>query len=132
MQVKDNFYEIKLYKKQYAALNTMANEVLFGGAAGGGKSFLIRYAAIIYSLMVPGLQTYIFRRKFNDLKKNHLYGPDGFVVMMKPFMDAGMATLNYTDLRIDFKNGSQIHLCHCQHDNDVYNYLGAQIHFFSN
>ena len=93
------------------------------------NSFLIRYASILYSLAIPGLQTYLFRRNVKDLKKNHLAGHESFLVVLHPFVKKEKCKINQTDLRIDFDNGSQIHLCHCQHDKDVEKYRGAEIHF---
>lgn len=120
---------IKFNKKQQIAFTTEAHEILYGGARAGGKSFLIRYASILYSLAIPGLQTYLFRRNVKDLKKNHLAGHESFLVVLHPFVKKEKCKINQTDLRIDFDNGSQIHLCHCQHDKDVEKYRGAEIHF---
>ena len=93
------------------------------------NSFLIRYASVFYSIAVPGLQTYLFRRNVKDLKKNHLSGHESFFAILDPFVKKEKCKINQTDLRIDFDNGSQIHLCHCQHDKDVEKYRGAEIHF---
>ena len=120
---------IKFNKKQQIAFTTEAHEILYGGSRAGGKSFLIRYASILYSLAVPGLQTYLFRRNVKDLKKNHLAGHESFLAILHPFVKKGLCKINQTDLRIDFDNKSQIHLCHCQHDKDVEKYRGAEIHF---
>ena len=59
--------EIKLYPPQRRALMTRATEVLYGGALGGGKSHLARAASIVYSIEVPGLITYLFRRTFKEV-----------------------------------------------------------------
>lgn len=93
------------------------------------NSFLIRYASILYSIGISGLQTYLFRRNVKDLKKNHLSGHESFQSILNPLVKKERCKINQTDLRIDFDNGSQIHLCHCQHDKDVEKYRGAEIHF---
>ncbi|MGB8840017.1 MAG: hypothetical protein WCC64_03000, partial [Aliidongia sp.] len=70
--------ELRLHAKQGVALETVATDVLSGGAVGGGKSHLMRAAAIMWCGMIPGLQVYLFRRLRDDLVKNHIEGPSGF------------------------------------------------------
>lgn len=118
--------EINLFEQQAKALRCPATEILYGGAAGGGKSHLIRAAMIIWALSVPGLQLYLFRRLFPDLVRNHLEGPSNFHVMLGPLVRAGLAKIVKAEIR--FKNGSRIHLRHLQHEKDVYSYQGAEIH----
>jgi len=67
--------EINLEPKQSLAFHTEATEVLYGGAKGGGKSFLMRVSGIRWCMEVPGIQVYLFRRTFSDLRRNHLEGP---------------------------------------------------------
>lgn len=117
---------LNLHPKQAEALNTEAREVLYGGAVGGGKSHLMRVAAIIWCSMIPGLQVYIFRRLYDDLIKNHIEGPKGFRAMLAPWVDAGFCEIIEGEIR--FWNGSKIYLCHCQHDKDRFKYQGAEIH----
>ena len=45
-------FDFNLSEKQFQALITEATEVFFGGSKGSGKSHLIRYATIIYSLAI--------------------------------------------------------------------------------
>src|SRR4051812_12894447 len=71
-----------LHLKQWAAFLSRATEILYGGAAGGGKSFLMRVAAIVWCSTIPGLQVYLFRRIREDLVKNHLEGPAGFRMLL--------------------------------------------------
>ena len=68
---------LHLHPKQWGAFLSSATEILYGGAAGGGKSFLMRVAAIVWCAAIPGLQVYLFRRIREDLIKNHVEGPKG-------------------------------------------------------
>ncbi len=125
-----------LHPKQRTAFESGATEILYGGAAGGGKSHLFRRAAIEWCEWVPGLQVYIFRREFGDLFKNHMEGPSAFPVMIADKVQRGEARIVWSKNQIRFRNGpngteeggSVIHLCHCQHEKDAYGYQGAEIH----
>lgn len=108
------------------AFETVATEILYGGAAGGGKSHLMRIAAIVWCAAIPGLQVYLFRRVREDLLKNHMEGPKGFRAVLAAWVAAGWCTIIEDEVR--FWNGSKIYLCHCQHEKDIYKYQGAEIH----
>ncbi|BDU72374.1 terminase large subunit domain-containing protein [Mesoterricola silvestris] len=118
----------ELHDQQDEAFYSLATEILYGGAAGGGKSHLMRVAAILWCLMIPGLQVYLFRRTFPDLWKNHMEGPSSFQALLAPLVKLKRVTINLNDGFIAFPNGSKIFLCHCQHEKNVYNYQGAEIH----
>ena len=120
--------DVHLHPKQGLTLTSAANEVLYGGAAGGGKSHLMRVAAILLCLNVPHLQIYLFRRHFSDLYKNHMEGPSGFPVLLYVLIKAKLVRVNYGDNVIRFWNGATIHLCHLQHEKDLLKYQGAEIH----
>lgn len=118
--------DINLHPRQGEILKSMATEILFGGAAGGGKSFLMRAVAIIWCAAVPGLQVYLFRRVLDDLIKNHIEGSRGFRAMLAPWVLRGWVQI--IDSEIRFWNGSKIYLCHCQHEKDRFKYQGSEIH----
>lgn len=120
--------KLALQPKQTRAFLARSTETLYGGAAGGGKSHLMRVAAIAWCLDIPGLQVYLFRRTHPDLWKNHMEGPTAFPALLAEFIQAGHAKINFSDGKIVFSNGSVILLCHCQYEKDVYNYQGAEIH----
>jgi hypothetical protein len=121
--------EFKLYPMQRQALITDATEVLYGGALGGGKSYLARVASIVYSLEIPGLITYLFRRTFKEVLANHVYTPGGYLEMLKDLIDSGDCVFSKSDFSFTFYNGSRIQLAHSQHESDIYSHQGAQIGF---
>lgn len=115
-----------LHDKQMAAFTSPATEILYGGAAGGGKSHLMRIGAILWSAAIPGLQVYLFRRLHDDLIKNHMEGANGFRALLTGWVACGFCTIVEDQIR--FWNGSKIYLCHCQHEKDRFKYQGAEIH----
>lgn len=119
--------DFNLHPRQSTCILSTATEILYGGAAAGGKSHCMRTIAIAYALYVPYTQVYLFRRKTEDLKKNHLYGKSGFLNTLSELRNEGLVSINESTGKISFYNGSIIHLCHCQHEKDVYNYQGAEI-----
>lgn len=120
--------DLGLQPKQMQAFNSEANEILYGGAAGGGKSHFLRILSIWACTNIPGIQVYLFRRKSPDLIKNHMEGPTGYLQLLADAIRSGGAKINLSDSTIAFPNGSKIYLCHCQHEKDKYNYQGAEIH----
>lgn len=114
-----------LHPKQWIAFTSEATEILYGGAAGSAKSHLIRIAAIMWALAIPGLQIYIFRRTYDDLIKNHMEGPTGFYSLLSQWLGK---YVEIVDKEIRFNNGSKIYLCHCQHEKNRFDYQGAEIH----
>jgi hypothetical protein len=120
--------EFKLYKKQQRALMSLAQEILYGGAAGSGKSYMMRVLAIVLCMEIPHIKIFLFRRMYKELYINHVFSPDGFLVMLKPFLDKKEVVFNKSDGVFNFYNGAQIYLCHAQHEVDINGYLGAEIH----
>jgi len=120
---------LELHERQSFVFESPATEILFGGAAGGGKSFLLRAALIAWAVAIPGLQAYLFRRTYPELVSSHLDGPGSFYELLAPWLESGHARINRSDLDILFPaSGSAIHLRHCQFEADVYRYQGAEIH----
>nr|UYL17129.1 MAG: terminase large subunit [Caudoviricetes sp.] len=127
MQATAPEVNLSLQPKQGFAFMSKATEILYGGAAGGGKSHLMRALAIIYAMECPGVQIYIFRRNYGDLYLNHMEGGSSFPVMLNPLVEAGQCRI-LSDNKIRFTNGSTIHLCHLQHKKNLMKYQGAEIH----
>jgi hypothetical protein len=117
---------VDLHETQGIALESDATEILYGGAAGSGTSFLLRTCAIAWCAEIPGLQVYLFRRTRDDLVKNHVEGPTGFRALLAPWIAAGGCEIVADEIR--FCNGAQIFLCHCKEERNVSKYQGAEIH----
>jgi hypothetical protein len=84
----DNVIRFRLHPRQLEVLQSPANEQLYGGGAGSGKSALARFAAIIFSLQIPGLQSYLFRRTYPELIATHFEGPSSFYALLAPLASA--------------------------------------------
>lgn len=115
----------RLHPKQLIAFLSKATEILFGGAAGPGKSHLVRVLAIALCVAVPNLQVYLFRRIREDLIKSHMEGPTGFRSLLAPWIGK---FVEIVEDEIRFWNGARIYLCHCKDEKDRLKYLSAEIH----
>jgi hypothetical protein len=118
--------KLHLQPKQWAAFLSSATELLYGGAAFGGKSHLMRVAAIVWCAGIAGLQVYLFRRIREDLIKNHMEGRSSFGMLLAPWIVSGKCRIVEDEIR--FWNGSKIFLCHCKDEKDKYKYLGSEMH----
>jgi hypothetical protein len=98
-----------------------ANEILFGGAAGPGKSHALRFEALMACLRVPGLRAYLFRRTMPELERNHI------LPALAQF-PRGLGTFRASRQRFEFINGSQLAFCGCPREADVFRYQGAELH----
>lgn len=119
---------LSLHRRQTQAFLSPATEILYGGAAGGGKSHLMRAVAILLCTEISGLQVYLFRRLSDDLYKNHMEGAGGFLAVLAPWFEAKRVKYNGSKNYLEFWNGSKIWLSHCQHEKDMMKYQGPEIH----
>ena len=109
------------HPKQALLHECPANEILYGGAAGPGKSHALRMDALMWCQRIPNLQVYLFRRTFPELEKNH-------IIPSKMQFPKELGHYSKQDKRWEFTNGSMLHFCHAQYEDDVMPYLGAEIH----
>jgi phage terminase large subunit len=118
--------DFKLHDKQAIAFTSSATEILYGGAAGGGKSYLMRVSAIAWCLQIPGIQIYLFRRTFDELYKSHVQGPSGFIALLNPLVRSGHVKVLAEEIR--FTNGSRIFLKGVALEEDVAKFLSNEFH----
>lgn len=86
----------------------------------------MRIASVLWAIEIPGLQVYLFRRIREDLHKNHMEGPKGYMQLLAGLVNAKRVKIVEDEIR--FWNGSKIYLCHCKDEKDRFKYDGAEMH----
>ena len=119
--------ELTLNHKQGLVLTTPAQEILYGGAVGGGKSHLLRVLAVTFAVSVPGIQVFLARRMYKELILNHMNASNSLPAMLKPMIANRLVSYNKQDGQYNFVNGSNIVLCHSQAEMDIDKYQGSEI-----
>ncbi len=111
--------DIEITQKQRDFIRADANEVLFGGAAGGGKSYGQLIDAFLYALKYAGSKQLILRRTYGELERS----------LIRVSMDLYPREIyTYNDAKHTgrFKNGSIIDFGYCDAEKDVYQYQSAE------
>ena len=111
--------KLSVTKKQKAFIDAAADEVLFGGAAGGGKSYGQIVDALLFALTYPGSKQLILRRTFSELEKS-------LIRVSLALYPKEVYTHNASSHTGKFKNGSLIDFGYCASENDVYQYQSAE------
>ena len=111
--------DLKVTKKQKQFIDAKENEVLFGGAAGGGKSYGQIVDALLFALKYPGSKQLILRRSFSELDKS-------LIRTSLALYPRGIYSFNSSSHTGRFKNGSCIDFGYCATENDVYHYQSAE------
>ena len=106
-------------KKQKAFIDAAESEVLFGGAAGGGKSYGQMVDALLFALKHPGSKQLVLRRTFAELEKS-------LIRTSLTIFPREVYSFNSSSHTGRFKNGSLIDFGYCAAENDVYQYQSAE------
>lgn len=100
-----------------------ADEVLYGGAAGGGKSYAICWDACLRCLRYPGTHAYLFRRTYPELEMT-------LVRTMQAIVPSALGRYTASTHEMRFANGSVAHFCHLSNEGEgLLKYQGAEIHW---
>ena len=105
-------------EKQRLFMRAREKYVIFGGARGGGKSWAVRWKAVLLCAKYPGIRVLIMRKSYPELLENHI----------KPLQIqlAGVARYNSLTHEIRFPNGSSIKFMFCAKDSDLMKIQGHE------
>jgi predicted phage terminase large subunit-like protein len=117
---------IPVYPTERQTLFLLLNhipEILYGGAAGGAKSYGLLMAALQY-VDLPNYDALLLRRTFQDLNK-----PKALIDISKQWLMPTDAKWNERDHRWTFPSGSTLSFGYLEYENDIYQYQGASYNF---
>lgn len=104
--------------KQWRLLQCKKRHVAYGGARGGGKSWIADIKAILLARRYAGIKICIVRRTLVDVRNNH-------IIPMRSLL-LGLAKFNQAERTFYFPNGSTIHFEYYDNDNDETHFQGVE------
>lgn len=109
--------------KQMEFMRRREKYIAYGGARGGGKSWVARTKAVGMCLRYAGLRVLMVRKTFAQLREN-------IVLPMQeqfaPLYRAGAMRYNGQNNEVRFYNGSRIVFGYCDSDRDLLQYQGVE------
>ena len=110
---------LSVTERQAAFIEASESEVLFGGAAGGGKSFGQLVDALLFALRYPGSKQLILRRTYAELEKS-------LIRVSLGLYPRSVYTYNASAHVGRFSNGSLIDFGYSAVESDVFQYQSAE------
>lgn len=110
---------LKLTKKQKKFIDADCDEVLYGGAAGGGKSYGQIVDAFLCAVKYPGIKQLILRTSFPELERS-------LIMTALSLIPKALYKYNSTKHKMVFKTGSIIEFGYLSSDSAVTMYQSAE------
>lgn len=110
---------LQITPQQYRFINAKEDEILFGGAAGGGKSFGQLVDALRYALRYKGSRQLILRRTLPELETSLIRT----ALSLYPSSLFRYVSSRHTGY---FPNGSVLDFGYCDHERDVIRYQSSE------
>ena len=110
---------IEVTQKQQQFLSATQDEVLFGGAAGGGKSYAQMIDALLYGSRYPRSKQLLLRRTYPELERS-------LIRESQTLYPRGLASYNGGNHIWTLRNGSIIEFGHLGSEADVGIYQSAE------
>lgn len=114
-------------KQRAFLLMNGTKELLYGGAAGGGKSVGQLMAALQF-VDIPDYSAILFRKTYADLSL-----PGALIDMSKqwlmPFVESGEVRWSEKEKRYSFPSGASLNFGYLESANDCYRYQGAEFQY---
>lgn len=110
---------LEITKTQFEFISAEADEVLFGGAAGGGKSYGQLVDALLFALKYPASHQLVLRRTLPELEHSLIMNS----LLIYP---SSAGKYQVSSGKWLFKNGSVIEFGYCRAETDVLRYQGAE------
>lgn len=111
--------ELSVTPKQKKFIDCDCDEVLFGGAAGGGKSYGQLIDALLFALKYKGSRQLILRRTFPELERS-------LILNSLSLFPREIASYSVSAKKWTFRVGSVIEFGFCDGEKDVFRYQGAE------
>jgi len=106
--------------KQADFHRSAADECVYGGAKGGGKSFALVMEALAYALEYPGAVLYLFRRTYDDLEAN-------LIAEWQAQVPGELYTYNAGKYIATMINGSRVYFRYVRTYDDATRYRGRSM-----
>lgn len=114
-------------KQRAFLLMSDVKEVLYGGAAGGGKSVAQLMGALQF-VDIPGYSAILFRKTYADLSL-----PGALIDLSKqwlmPFVESREVKWSEKEKQYTFPSGATLNFGYLESDNDCYRYQGAEFQY---
>lgn len=112
--------------KQVEFLTDTHNVVAFGGARGGGKSWVVDCKAKVMSYACPGITQIIVRKTYPELTENHIVPLTRALQCYHPDRHRRLAVYNDSKKTITFPNGSRILFRYLEREKDLGRFQGTE------